>query len=904
VKLVSKIIVIVLFVSPIFLVNGVGTGDYTTQVTDAVDIPISAEASWLSGWSFRKSHVINGSTCAGTDYQISINVHFGSGTDNGTDVYCESLVNTDFSDIRFTDDDGITELSHWMESNHESDNATFWVRILDDLDFNQSIFVYFGNLGAVSAIDGTSTFIAWDDFDLGYEVGDSPKSSRGWFITDNGTGDILEIAANPTGKSGNGMRYVNVETAAPGMMLENTWTQELSISIHMKLYWDIRDGQFRFNSYDIDDEDSSVATWSNYVSGYYLRYRDSPSTNLQYSPAYELLEDVWYDIESQCEYNAHSLIVNNTTLSGTVRTTGDGYDHIWIYGHEDQLDDFYVDDFFVRKFVSDEPTHGIWGELESEPADGVDWLSDWEFRKSHSIEGSLGAEYNYQVKIVVHNGTGVDSADEVYCNGYCLPNFGDIRFTDNDGITELDYWMEESHVSDNATFWVEILDTLDYDQVIYVYFGNPDAVSVSDGVSTFIFFDDFEDDSIGADPDSNRWWLEATQDSTDYVRIAQDPEDSSNQVAEAAESGDSVANVAWANDWGSAGSIAIGHKFRYDLDYKGYYTTKDASNTFVFIEQLEYLGTNNHQWYDADLDYFDYSPSLVTITDEWYSWEYRFSQDSMILLDRDNDALSTGGFVFSTVNESRTTCTRYGLRHGANTWWTDDVYVRTFTPSEPTHNIWGDIESALSIDSPADVTYEVGTTGHSFEWSIFSYYPDRNLIFLDDVLQTNITWDGTQIEISVDGLNPGNYNYTLEIINTFGYSKSNIVFVNVEDTTNPVLTHPVDLNYSVGSQGNTIQWNMTDLYPDTYEIYLENELLRSGSWNSTGETVSVSVDGFPVGEYNLTLTASDESGNTMSDSVTVTVTTTGQIDTIVIIIMIGGVAVVLIVGAIVCRRRP
>lgn len=890
-----------LFVSPVFLVNGVGTGDYTTQVTDAVDIPISAEASWLSGWSFRKSHVINGSTGAGTDYQISINVHFGSGTDNGSEVYCDSNVNTDFSDIRFTDNDGTTELSHWMESSYESDNATFWVRILDNLDVNQSIFLYFGNPEAVSAIDGTSTFIAWDDFDLGYEVGDSPKSSRGWFIVDNGTGDILETAANPTGKGGNGMRYVNVETVAPGMMLRNTWSQELSISIHMKLYWDIRDGQFRFNAYDIDDEESSVATWSNYVSGYYLRYRDSPSTNLQYSPAYELLEDVWYDIESQCEYNAHSLIVNNTTLSGTVRTTGDGYDHIWIYGHEDQLDDFYIDDFFVRKFVSDEPIHDIWGEVESEPADGVDWLSGWEFRKSHSIEGSLGAGYDYQVKIVVHHGYGVDSTDEVYCNEFCLSNFNDIRFTDNDGITELDYWMEESHISDNATFWIAVQDTLDYDQSIYVYFGNPDAVSVSDGISTFIFFDDFEDDSIGADPDSNRWWLEAAQDSNDYVRIALDPEDSSNQVAEAAESGDSVANVAWTNDWGSVGSIAIGHKFRYDLDYKGYYATKDESFTFNFIEQLEYLGTNNHQWYDVDLDYFDYSPSLVTFTDAWYSWEYRFTQDSMTLLDRDNDAVSTGGFVFSTINESRTTCTRYGLRHGANTWWTDDVYVRKFTPSEPTHSIWGSLEHALSINSPATLTYEGGTIGHSVTWSVFSYHPSRYLSFVDDALLTNSSWDGSNVEISADGLDLGSHNFTLQIFNTLGYSLIRSITVIVEDTTDPVLTHPSDFNCTAGSQGNTIQWNMTDLYPDTYEIYLGNELLRSGSWNSTGDTISVSVDGFPAGEYDFTLTVSDESGNTASDVVIVTVTPT--IDTIVIIIMIGGVAVVIIVGAIVCKKR-
>jgi len=163
--------------------------------------------------------------------------------------------------------------------------------------------------------------------------------------------------------------------------------------------------------------------------------------------------------------------------------------------------------------------------------------------------------------------------------------------------------------------------------------------------------------------------------------------------------------------------------------------------------------------------------------------------------------------------------------------------------------------------------------------------------------------DGSDIELTVDGLDPGTYNLTIQLVNVMGYTISDTLFLIIEDTTNPVLTHPGDINYTAGSEGNTIQWNMADLYPDTYEIYLGTELLRSGSWNSTGEIVSISVDELPAGEYNFTLTVSDESGNTASDIVSVTITG-APMDTIVIIIMIGGVAVVLIVGAIVCRRRP
>ncbi len=61
----------------------------------------------------RKSHVIYGAAGAGTNYQIRIKVHYGSGTDNGEDVYLNHNSRIDFGDVRFVDDDGTTELDYW-----------------------------------------------------------------------------------------------------------------------------------------------------------------------------------------------------------------------------------------------------------------------------------------------------------------------------------------------------------------------------------------------------------------------------------------------------------------------------------------------------------------------------------------------------------------------------------------------------------------------------------------------------------------------------------------------------------------------------------------------------------------------------------------------------------------------
>ena len=120
------------------------------------------------------------------------------------------------------------------------------------------------------------------------------------------------------------------------------------------------------------------------------------------------------------------------------------------------------------------------------------WLSGWSFRKAHVITGSAGAGTNYQIEIVAHYGSGSDSGPDVYCNHNCQPSFEDIRFTADDGVSLLHFWREEALASDHAVFWVKITDDLSSDVSIYVYYGNPTAMSTNGGDSTFIFFDDFE----------------------------------------------------------------------------------------------------------------------------------------------------------------------------------------------------------------------------------------------------------------------------------------------------------------------------------------------------------------------------------------------------------------------------
>ena len=71
---------------------------------------VQAEVPWLGGWGYRKSHIVLGAVNASTEYQIMVTVHYGSGTDGDDDVYFANKAQTDFDDVRFTDNDKTSEL--------------------------------------------------------------------------------------------------------------------------------------------------------------------------------------------------------------------------------------------------------------------------------------------------------------------------------------------------------------------------------------------------------------------------------------------------------------------------------------------------------------------------------------------------------------------------------------------------------------------------------------------------------------------------------------------------------------------------------------------------------------------------------------------------------------------------
>ncbi len=151
----------------------------------------------------------------------------------------------------------------------------------------------------------------------------------------------------------------------------------------------------------------------------------------------------------------------------------------------------------------------LFASTASEPvrADPGWWDTNWTNRRLITITGTHPE--NYQIKVVIPRSPNMQ------------PDYDDLRFLENDTVGVLDYWIE-NHTTDNVTVWVRRLENTQLDNTIYVYYGNPAATSVSSGVDTFIFFDNFEAYTLGTLDGQGGWTVRqatAGQGTIDVVSL-------------------------------------------------------------------------------------------------------------------------------------------------------------------------------------------------------------------------------------------------------------------------------------------------------------------------------------------------------------------------------------------------
>ncbi|NHI89055.1 MAG: DUF2341 domain-containing protein [Candidatus Thorarchaeota archaeon] len=382
---------VVLLLTPMMFIGNMEVG-----VIESVDSSVlSQSAGWLAGWQYRKSHAIEGSVGAGTNYQVRITVHRTTGPDSGEHVYVGTDCRADFGDIRFTDDDGITLLDYWMQES-SSDTTSFWVEIADTLDVNAEIFIYYGNDVAGSTSDGSSTFPLFDDFDRV----DSDNVGGGWF-DDCGDGDN-DIENNILKTVQNENEFCHIEKSAPLLLnfavhgkLKQHAVAPASWKMAVGIYWGAgtwakigwrSNDNFEANLYVDGSFDSGALSYTNLDDSWCYYKIEVSSTSVDFY--YSLNGVSWVLVHSTSRASATTNIPSLIIIGKGYENPSTGYSNPdWDNNYALAGSEYtnYADDIFVRKFIDVAPIHSSWSEEESEnqattppPPPGPEG-SDWVF---------------------------------------------------------------------------------------------------------------------------------------------------------------------------------------------------------------------------------------------------------------------------------------------------------------------------------------------------------------------------------------------------------------------------------------------------------------------------------------------------------------------------------------------
>jgi hypothetical protein len=120
------------------------------------------------------------------------------------------------------------------------------------------------------------------------------------------------------------------------------------------------------------------------------------------------------------------------------------------------------------------------------------WMNSWNYRRPVYFHGCTDSLDDYQILIPI--GPTFDFS-RVQADG------SDIALSTWEGGVPIPYWLEVWDApSERGYIWARVPLLTPADTALYMYYGDSDEVSASDGEETFIEFDDFESYGVGQVP--------------------------------------------------------------------------------------------------------------------------------------------------------------------------------------------------------------------------------------------------------------------------------------------------------------------------------------------------------------------------------------------------------------------
>lgn len=186
-----------------------------------------------------------------------------------------------------------------------------------------------------------------------------------------------------------------------------------------------------------------------------------------------------------------------------------------------------------------------------------------------------------------------------------------------------------------------------------------------------------------------------------------------------------------------------------------------------------------------------------------------------------------------------------------------DYYPMEYAPTEP------------MIEQLDEFYYAEGSTGNTLTWVPRDNALKNWSVTIDSSPWDSGAWNLVDITVDIDGLAHGTHTLVLTVWDVDQNSASSTVTIHVFDDTKPSLSDEPNRLAFVDATGQEIVWEVSDLHPDHYVIFVDTEEFTTGTW-TTG-TISVNIDSLDIGEHVLVLYVYDIDGNRAADGVRIRV---------------------------------